>query len=268
MDQMDLSKKNIQISDKFSWKGQVYFKLTQKYIPKFINYTKKIRGIIFKGKNVFCSCCGKSFRKFLPAGGSYRSSAQCPGCISLERHRLIMLYLKTRTNFFSKKHKLLYIAPMKILQSIFKRLPNIDYTSIDLYSPLAMIQMDIMDIKFDDNIFDVILCIGVLEHIKDDSLAIREIYRVLKPGGWAILQSPVDYNLKTTLEDPSVILPEERRKLFGEDNHYRMYGRDYKMRIEKEGFIVIVDDFANKLEGRFIKKFGIDKDEKIYYCKK
>lgn len=288
MKHSNLTKKNNRKINKFSWKAQIYnfikepsyilsllgheqtciFKLFQNYFPKFLDFVKKKRSIFYKGKKVFCPCCGKSFRKFLPVGAIYRSSAQCPGCNSLERHRLMILYLKIKTDLFNKKHKFLYIAPMKIFQSIFKNLTNLDYVSVDLQSPLVMIKMDITDIKFEDNTFDVILCIAVLEHVKDDVLAMREIYRVLKPNGWAILQSPIDYNLEKTFEDYSIVSPEERRRVFGEETDYRIYGLDYIERLKKVGFKVKVDDFISKFNERLIKKYGLDKDEKIYYCSK
>ncbi len=272
----------------FSWKSQIFniirepsyllsvlgheqtyiFILFNKFIPKFINLFKFLRKFLYKGNNRYCPCCGSYFRSFLPVGAKFRTSAQCPGCGSLERHRLVVLYLKFRTNFFATKKKVLYVAPNKIIQKIIKNLSNHDYVSGDIDSPIAMVVMDITDIKYKENTFDIIICSHVLEHIQDDLLAMRELFRVLKPGGWAIIQSPIDYKLEKTFEDPLIVLPKDRRRLFGEETHVRIYGRDYKERLEKASFIVKVDCFISEIEEKFVKKYGLDKNEKIYYCEK
>ncbi|MFX0186781.1 MAG: class I SAM-dependent methyltransferase [Candidatus Hodarchaeota archaeon] len=270
----------------FSWKKQIYhllknpfylanllgheqtflFRVFENYLPKFILFFKTMRRILFKGKNKICPCCGGNFKKFIPVGTQFRLSAQCPGCSSLERHRLMLLYLKTKTDFFKSKLKVLYFAPNKILLSIFKNLSNIECITADLSSPLAMIKTDITDLIFEDKSFDVILCSHVLEHVINDTLAMREIFRVLKPNGWAIIQSPIDYSLKKTVEGTKEMAANERRKLFGEQNHFRIYGIDYKDKLERAGFKVQVDNFVGDLNKKFIDLFGLDKREKIYIC--
>ena len=247
MNNSDLKVKKKPNNKTFSWREQIFniikepsyiasllgheqpfiFRFLESYLPNFIEMFKKIRYLLYKGKSKYCPCCGGYFRKFLPTGAKYRSSAQCPRCRSLERHRLILLYLKYKTNFFTKSLKVLYVAPKEILQTIFKKMSNLDFVSIDLDSPLAMIKMDITNLQFEDNFFNVILCSHVLEHIKEDLVAMKELFRVLKPNGWAIIQAPIDYNRKKTFEDPNVILPKDRRCLFGEENHFRIYGQDY-----------------------------------------
>jgi len=280
--------KNSQRKMNFSWKKQIFkifkdpaylasvighdraniFIFIENYLPKLIEKFKKWRMLFYIGKNKFCPCCGKFFRKFLPTGVEYRSSAQCPGCGSLERHRLILIYLIRNTDFYIKKLKVLYVAPIKIMQNNFSKMSNINIVSIDLDSPLAMIKMDITNLQFEDNSFDVVLCSHVLEHVKNDKLALTEFLRVLKPNGWAIFQAPIDYNLKKTFEDPSISSPELRRKFFGEENHLRIYGSDFKKRLESVGFKVRIDDFLIFFHDRFIKKLGLNVNEKIYYCVK
>lgn len=272
----------------FSWKKQIFniirepsyitslmghehtkiFIFFEQYVPKFIFLFKKIRYLFYLGQERFCPCCGGHFRKFLPIGAKYRSSAQCPKCRSLERHRLVLLYLKYKTNFFTKNLKVLYVAPKEILQTKFKKMSNLDFVSIDLDSPLAMIKMDIMNLQFEDNFFNVILCSHVLEHVKEDLVAMKELFRVLKPNGWAIIQAPIDYHRKKTFEDPNVILPRDRRCLFGEENHFRIYGQDYKNRLESAGFKVKADDFVREIDKKLINKYSLDEQEKIYYCEK
>lgn len=222
----------------------------------------------FNPSSVVCPCCEGHFKEFLPLGVHPRLNAKCPECDLLERHRLLWLYLKERTNFFTDNLKVLHIGPMPWLQEKFCTLPNLDYVSGDIVPGKAMVQMDITDIKLPDNQFDCILCYHVLEHVTDDQKAMRELFRVLKPGGWAILQSPIDYTRKETFEDPSVTSPEERERLFGQSDHLRMYGRDYKERLEKAGFVVKVDDYVKKLPNRLIKKYGLDNTEDICFCTK
>ena len=141
-----------------------------------------------------------------------------------------------------------------------------DYLSADLSSPEAMVKMDIMDIQYSDNTFDVIFCSHVLEHVPDDRKAMREFYRVLKPGGWAILQVPI--LAKATFEDSTVISREERQRLFGQYDHVRQYGLDYKDRLIDAGFCVTVADFVRQLEYRTVRRLGLMRNEDVYFCRK
>ena len=217
---------------------------------------------------VECPVCGGNFKEFLPYGYTPRPNALCPGCRALERHRLLWLFLERRTNFFSKKAKVLDIAPSHALAKRYAGLPNIDYLSVDLSSPLAMRHMDITHLELPDNAFDVVLCYHVLEHIQDDGAAMKELSRVLKPGGWAILQVPLDPGLEKTHEGRSISDPEERARLFGQPDHYRKYGLDYKDRLQAAGFSVQVDPFASTLSSRELSHYGIQKSEDIYFCSK
>lgn len=144
---------------------------------------------------------------------------------------------------------------------------NIDYISADLSLPLAMVRMDITDIPYTDNYFDAILCSYVLEHIEDDRKAMEEILRVLKPDGWAILQVPLDRNRKQTFEDPNVVSPQERERLFLQHDHVRLYGLDYKDRLEEAGFKVKVDSYLKQLEKDTVCQYGLNR-ENIYFCTK
>ncbi len=147
-------------------------------------------------------------------------------------------------------------------------MPNLDYVSAGLDSPLAMVKMDITNIAYGDNSFDAILCVHVLEHVMDDQTAMSELFRVLKPGGWAILQSPIDLNRDKTFEDPNIVLPEDRERIFGQNDHVRIYGRDYEDRLAKAGFALKVDSYVKDLGPVLIKKYGLAKDEDIYLCSK
>lgn len=217
---------------------------------------------------VHCPCCNGNFPGFIAGGPNMRPNAYCPRCGSLERHRLMWLYLKERTDFFTKQLKVLHIAPEKIYQDAFQAMPNLDYVSADISSPLAMIKMDITDIPFEENTFDVIICSHVLEHVPDDRKAMRELLRVLKPDGWAILQVPIDMNRAETFEDPTVTDPTERQRLFGQDDHVRWYGRDYPDRLRESGFIVSIEKFASEMTPDNICRIGIVSTEDIYRCYK
>lgn len=228
----------------------------------------KMRALYYTGNNLFCPCCNRAFRKFLPFGVKQRQNAQCPGCDSLERHRLLWLYLKHKTNLFTDRLTILHVAPEPFFQKEFKSMKNLNYISADLTSPLAMVKMDITEIPCKENSFDVILCSHVLEHISDDRKAMREILRVLRPRGWTILQSPIDPSRKVTLEDQEGMSMEDRERLFWGSDHVRIYGCDYKKRLEEEGFIVRIESFTQEMGVNMIKRYGCQKDEDIYICSK
>lgn len=193
---------------------------------------------LYKGNNFFCPICDQGYKKFLPGPYNRDINAKCPGCGSLERHRLLWLYLSKKIKIKEQKISLLNIAPDYAIQNKLRELSNINYFSIDLNSPLAMRKADLTNLPFDENTFDAVLCYHVLEHIEDDRKAISEIYRVLKPGGWSILQTPFDKKLKTTIEDISVKSPEDRKKIYGQEDHVGIYGLDYINRLESTGFKV------------------------------
>ncbi|MEA3504407.1 MAG: methyltransferase domain-containing protein, partial [Bacteroidota bacterium] len=154
-------------------------------------------------------------------------------------------FLKEKSDIFSKKIKLLHISPEGSLKSLLQKSSNIDYYCgdkfeegyQDYYYDRDVFQIDITNIKYKDDEFDVLICNHVLEHVDDDEKALQEIYRVLKPGGWAILQVPISLTLQKTLEQPTSS-PAERERLFGQFDHVRLYGQDYKERLAKVGFIV------------------------------
>ncbi len=225
--------------------------------------------LTFRGRKFECPCCGGHFGWLLPFGPELRPNVLCPACGSLERHRLMVLYLRNRTGFFSDKLKFLYIAPNIVLQKIFKTCTNIDYTSGDLTSKIATINFDITDIPFPDNHFDCIICYHVFEHVIDDRKAMSEVYRILKPGGWSLLEVPYDVNQKETLDDPSITTPEERQKAYGHWAHVRRYGyQDYQARLREAGFKVKLDDYLGELSLEERKRFRLPDIEPLHLCVK
>jgi SAM-dependent methyltransferase len=229
----------------------------------------RIIAIFYYGNNVQCPIDGRTYRRFLPYGRlESRPNALCPSSLSLERHRLMWVYLKDKTNFFTSRIKLLHIAPELCFMKIFEGLSNIDYITADIESPLAKVKMDVHEIPFEANSFDVVFCNHVMEHVENDLKAMSEIHRVLKPGGWAIIQSPVYPELDDTIEDPSITAPAEKERIYGQNDHMRKYGRDYSERLRAAGFKVKEDDFLNELSEETRRRYALPKHEIIYFCMK
>lgn len=207
---------------------------------------------------------GRSFRKFLPYGyEQQRENVLSPSTLSLERHRLLWLFLKDHTSFFTAPHKVLHFAPEQAFYSRFKKLKNLDYTTTDLNSPLADVKADICNLPFKDNSFDFILCNHVLEHIPDDKKAMAELYRILQPGGTAILQIPQDLKREKTFEDNSITDPKERAKIFGQYDHVRVYGRDFFDQLRSIGFKVEEVDLTSQMAPELVDKYRLAKGEII-----
>lgn len=224
-----------------------------------------------KGDNFTDPIDGKSFRKFLPYGyGIQRENALSPSTLSLERHRLLWLFLQDETNFFTseKKLKVLHIAPEQCFLDLFRKQQNLEYTTSDLESPIADVKADICDLPFEDNSFDVVFCNHVLEHIPNDTKAMQELYRVMKAGGFGIFQIPQDLSREVTFEDDSITDPKERAKIFGQYDHVRVYGRDYFDKLRSIGFTVDEIDYTKKIAPEKLERFALMKGEILPVCYK
>lgn len=250
------------------------FKFFLKSIPRpvLIRLSYVLRPILrlyLRGSQFTDPIDGKSYRKFLPYGyGIQRKNALAPGTLSLERHRLLWLYLKRETDFFSTPKKVLHIAPEQCFLKKFKKQEHLDYITADLYSPIADIKADICDLPFKSDEFDVVFCNHVLEHVVDDKKAMSELYRVLKSGGLGIFQIPQDLNREVTYEDFSITKPEERAKHFGQYDHVRVYGRDYFDKLRKAGFEVSAVDYTNTMDKAEIEKYRLPEGELLPVCTK
>lgn len=240
--------------------------------PLLIRLSYVIRPVLvfwLKGNRYTDPIDGKSFKKFLPYGyEKQRDNVLSPSTLSLERHRLLWLYLQSETDFFVKPLKMLHFAPEQAFYRRFRQQQNLDYTTTDLSSPLADVKADICQLPFEDNMFDVIFCNHVLEHIPDDTQAMRELYRVLKPGGWAVLQIPQDLSRATTFEDDSITDPKERAKIFGQYDHVRVYGRDYFDKLRSIGFEVQEIDYTQMLSKEQVERYCLADGEIIPVVKK
>jgi predicted SAM-dependent methyltransferase len=211
----------------------------------------------------------QSFRKFLPYGyGKQRQNVLAPGTLSLERHRLLWLYLTKETDCFTSSKKVLHIAPEQCFLSRFKKQGRWDYTTADLHSPIADVKADICKLPFQDNQFDLVLCNHVLEHIEDDKQAMRELYRVLRPGGLGIFQVPQDLLRTNTYEDPTIKSAKERAKHFGQYDHVRIYGRDYFDRLRSVGFEVSELDYTKDMAAEQLRRYCLSKGEILPVCTK
>ncbi len=247
---------------------------TTRFIPRhhlqlFAAFGLRILGMFYRGNRFEDPISGKTYRKLLPYGRTnVRENALAPHSMSLERHRLIWLYLREQTTFFSAPQRVLHIAPEYCFLKLFKKQKNLDYTTADLISPWADVKMDVQAIPFPDSQFDVVICNHVLEHVDSDYKAMQEIHRVLKPGGFAILQVPMDLSMERTLEDPAFNTPELREKHYQQRDHLRLYGRDYGNRLRNAGFIVDENDYVKTLPANLVERYALPKDEILYVCGK
>jgi len=253
-----------------------FFKSILNTIPRpfLIKASYVVRPIIalyLKGDKFTDPIDGKSFRKFLPYGyGKQRENALSPSTLSLERHRLMWLFLKDETKFFKTKEKLkvLHIAPEQCFLDIFRNQDNLEYITSDLESPIADVKADICDLPFKDNEFDVVFCNHVLEHIPDDTKAMQELFRVLKNGGFGIFQIPQDLSRAITFEDDSITDKKQRAEIFGQYDHVRVYGRDYFDKLRKIGFRVDEVDYTKKIAPEKLERFCLMKGEILPVCYK
>jgi SAM-dependent methyltransferase len=240
--------------------------------PALIRLSYAARPVLalwLKGSRYTDPIDGKQFRTFLPYGYEKpRENVLSPSTLSLERHRLLWLYLRNETDFFSRPASLLHFAPEQAFYSRFKRLGHLEYVTTDLNSPLAAVRADICDLPFADNRFDIILCNHVLEHIPDHHKALSELYRVMKPGGWGIFQVPQELKRETTFEDPTITDPDERRRIFGQYDHVRVYGRDYFDLLRQAGFEVEAVDYTARFTPEMVDRYRLAAGELIPLVRK
>lgn len=239
------------------------------YLQHVSHFFLRIFSLFLRGNKFEDPINGKTYRKLLPYGRlKPRENAIAPDSLSLERHRLMWLFLKNKTNFFTDNLKFLHIAPEYCFIKIFKGMKNLDYLTADLISPWADVKMDVHDIPFEENTFDVVICNHVLEHVDDADKVMKEFYRVMKPGGWGIFQVPIDYNNSVTIEDRSVTDARERERLYWQSDHLRLFGRDYGDKLNAAGFKVTESNFINEIDPKLVERYALDKNEIVYYCQK
>lgn len=236
------------------------------WLQRMASWAVPLMGILYIGRGRRCPICGRRGRKFLPYGYvTSREDALCPRCLSLERHRMIWLWMERSTEMFASRPKLLHIAPEVSLMRYFKRLyrGTDRYITADLESPLADIHFDVQSIPMEDASVDVVICNHLLEHVEDDARAMAELYRIMRPGGWGIMVVPEDRGRATTFEDDSITDPEERTRIFGQYDHRRIYGRDYDDRLRAAGFEVCRIPFAESLSAEERRLYAVGGDDLV-----
>jgi SAM-dependent methyltransferase len=227
---------------------------------------RQIKVLRWRGNARYCPICEHHFSMFLEAGfREKRIDAKCPVCGSIERHRLAWHFLTQKLSLLDGEPKrILHFAPENSLQQRFRQIQNLQYVTADLDNPYITVKIDITAIGFASSSFDGIYCSHVLEHVPDDAAALREMKRLLKPGGWAVLQVPIKG--ETTSEDLTITDPQERLRLYGQEDHVRWYGNDFIDRVKAAGFEAEELTGKDVLSEENIVRFGV-KQENLYYCR-
>lgn len=208
-------------------------------------------------------------RKYETIGMGIRPG-MCWKCRAKDKEKLLFLYLRDTAKIFDGHPlRLLHIAPENIIAQRILPMESIDYICGDFFAkgymyPPYVRNMNVLNLLLPNEDFDIVMCNHVLEHIEDDRKAMRELYRVLRKGGIGILQVPMSKILEKTLENPNVQTPKEKLEVFGQIDHVRLYGKDYKERLEESGFRVELVHFPADLT----EKYGLDKNEDLYICHK
>ena len=262
---------------------QFFFKKASSLKKTVRESIKRIELVVNKGKQYYCPFCGYESKKLAKIGANFpvikekkivgggRRLGGCLNCGSTDRERLIYIYLKEKLNLFTEINRnvfVLHIAPEKRISKLFfnERFPN--YVCGDKHEerysyPEYVKHLDIRDLPFENEYFDLIICNHVLEHIPNDFEAMSELYRVLKKGGQAILQVPISLELEATFEDKNITSPKERERVFGQSDHVRIYGQDYPSRLSECKFIVEKVNFSDE-----VINYGLNKDEVIFVAHK
>ena len=218
-----------------------------------------------------CPICGRRsvFRQFrIPT--VLKEKEICGSCGAFARHRLLYLFLQERTDLFTKAYRVIEFSPTAGLAKALRAKPNLRYVTSE-YGPGADLDQDLTNLKLPDGSFDVAICFHVLEHIPDDRKAMRELYRILEPGGWAVVQVPLR-SQPDTLEDPAFDTPRERLEHYRQEDHVRYYGaEDFADRLTQAGFqvqVVQIEEFARSLGAEKVREYALRLDQKIYLLRK
>jgi predicted SAM-dependent methyltransferase len=254
-----------------------------------MNLIKKIKFRLAKfqlSKEYFCCICNYRIGQFLPYKGGLNALSSflkvldivgsdidnfsCPRCWSHDRERHLFLYLE-KMELLSKFHMshILHFAPERWIAKIIADKKPSQYIKADLY-PAApdIVKVDMLNIQYPSEFFDFVIANHVLEHVNDELQALKELYRVLKPGGFAILQTPYSAKLLHTFCDAGIDDDESRVQAYGQEDHVRLYGRDIFERFESVGFISRVKTHSQILAGIDAKKYGLNQSEPFFLYEK
>ena len=217
-----------------------------------------------RGDTVECPVCGRCFRRFKPDWN--RADAVCWRCGAHERHRAVALLWRERPELLRDAGSLLHFAPEWCFR-FTPRPPGQRYVTTDLDPAKGDLPLDIRALDLPDHAFDAIICSHVLEHVDDDRAALAELRRVVAPGGWVQLMVPQDLDRAETYEDPSITDPDARRAAFWQDDHVRLYGRDFADRIRAAGFDVEVIVMAEVVGADAARRHGLLAVDLIHLCR-
>lgn len=246
-------------------------KIYSNIIPSYARHKIEpfIRMLIYKigynGTEFYCPTCKVGLKKFIYYEFSISKDFICPNCGSLSRTRCLTLYIQ---NSLTKNiNVVLDFSPHRSLYNYWKK-KAINYIANDYENEfLADTNHDITSLPYNSEKFDLIICYHVLEHITDDNTAIKEMHRVLKLNG--VLLAQVPFNTGKTIEDLSITSPEIRKKIYGQEDHVRFYGKkDFVEKLKRNGFQVNPCLYAKSLSIQKIKYHGLNTNDVIFICKK
>ena len=233
------------------------------YSPRVRRIAQAVLPLLYRGDSVECPCCDHRFRKLIPRHGV---DSMCPHCLALQRHRSLALYLLRETTIASGTLDVLHVAPEEGLQKKLAATAKSTYVTVDASpSPIVSVVGDVTALPFPDGSFDLVICSHVLEHVQDDAAALGELYRVLRPGGSALLPHPVHEDMPTTIEDPEVTAPRDRLRLFGATDHVRAYGADFTARVQAAGFVVSRIDYLELFGPEASARYGLGNEGRFLY---
>ncbi len=217
-----------------------------------------------RGDAVECPCCGRRWAAF--AADWNRPGAVCPGCGSHERHRALWLYLRDEVGVGERPLEMLHFAPEHALDMNLSGIEGLRRITADLDGEGVDRAVDITAMPFADASFDAVVCSHVLEHVGDDRAAMRELRRVLRPGGWAAVMVPIDPSLPATYEDASIVDPGDRERAFWQHDHVRLYSPDIAERLRQAGLAVRAVAIVDALPAGAADRYGLLEDETVFHC--
>lgn len=256
------------------------YKYYKNNYENLLNENTQLKEELEKYRKVYppkkCPICGYEGIDFKPYVNIIHREVECPQCKSHERHRALWFFFNERKDLLKKGNKFLHFAPEIQFNELF-RSAGMEYHPVDISFNNSLVeeQIDIQDIPYENDYFDVIYCSNILEHVPDDKKGMSELYRVLKPGGIALILVPINgisYEMPVdkskTFENPKYNTPKLREKYYGQDDHLRLYGTDFKDKLINVGFKILADDYIKNLGHEKIDKYALIKDENIFECSK
>ena len=233
---------------------------------RITSLVRQIRAHAMRGDSYYCPICDLGYRRFLRAGETSRPNALCPGCGALERHRLLIAVLEQlwKRAELVECGRLLHVAPEAAITAALEQ--RFSIVSVDRQPSRGMVAMDLTNLAFPDSIFDAIICLHVLEHVDDDRAALSELWRVMKPGGWGVIQVPMIGD--STHEYPSIVNAEERQRLYGQADHVRQYGRDFVGRLKAAQFLVTTIAKTELFQSVSLARLSVDCEQEVIIAKR